>query len=119
MNLNDRLLKIKELTPLQKLISGLILDTHPAVMNMLGGYNNTCGDIAKELGTTRTKVLKAIDSMQKMGYIKSDVKPGRRISNLTEKLIQLLFPLNESPYTAPIDKLMIEEEGEEDLSFLD
>lgn len=119
MNLDDRLLKIKEITPLQKLIIGLILDTSFAVLNFEEQYSSTCGDIAKELGTTRTKVLQAVNSLIEKGYMTCNVDDGSRITNLTDKFLQLIFPLVEL-VTEPMPSDIFDlDEIEEDLSFLD
>lgn len=92
MNLDKNLLRLKKITPLQKLILGLIMDVHPIVIQFERGYSKTCGDIAKKLGTTRAKVLKAIEALLEMEYITTEVSYRMRITNLTPKFESLVYP---------------------------
>lgn len=90
MTLDNKFLKLKSISPLQKLIVGLIMNVHPIVLQFMRGYSNTCGDIAKELGSTRTKILKEVESLLKLGYITTEVGDCSRITNITQKFIDLL-----------------------------
>ncbi|MFD2916838.1 winged helix-turn-helix transcriptional regulator [Psychroserpens luteus] len=90
MTIDNKLLKLKNITPLQKLILGLILDTPPIVIQFAGGYNSTCVDIAKEIGSTRTKVRKEVDTLLEQGYISSKVGYRTRVTNISKAFIELL-----------------------------
>lgn len=90
MNISSKLLMIKDLNPLQKLILGLILNTHPVVIQFAGGCDLTCGAMAKELGMTRTPIRKEVDALIELGYISTRWGKGWRLSNVTDKLLKLL-----------------------------
>lgn len=90
MKINDKLLKLKIFTPLQKLILGLVMDVPPIVMQFAGGYNNTCADMAKEIGSTRNKVRSEVDDLMERGYIACKVESRYRLTNITQKLVELL-----------------------------
>jgi len=90
MKIDDKLLKLKTITPLQKLILGLIIDVPPIVLQFAGGYNNTCADMAKEIGSTRNKVRSEVDDLIERGYISCKVEHRSRVTNITKKFIDLL-----------------------------
>lgn len=92
MNIDNNLLRLKEINPLQKLILGLIMETHPVVLEFDNGYNKTCGEIAKELGSSRAKILKEFERLIEMGYITSSVGYRSRKTYLTEKFESLVLP---------------------------
>lgn len=83
MILSDKLLKSKELTPIQKLIIGLIINESPIVMRFNDGYDKTCGEIGKELGLSRSKVRVALDEMVIKGYVSTEYGRAWRKTNLT------------------------------------
>jgi biotin operon repressor len=89
MEIQIELLKLKELNPLQKLIIGLILSS-PAELKLAGGHYNTSGDIGKLLGESRTIILREIGVLLELGYITSRKGRGWRITNITQKLKDLL-----------------------------
>lgn len=90
MKLDEKLLKLKNISPLQKLILGLIIDVPPIVLQFEGGYSNTCTEIAKELGTTRTKILKEFHLLVELDYITTEVYYCKRLTNLTQKFNSIL-----------------------------
>jgi len=90
MTIDDKLLKLKTFTSLQKLILGLIMDVTPIVLKFEGGYNNTCGDMAKEIGSSRNKVRREVDDLIERGYITCKVEYRSRVTNITQKLIALM-----------------------------
>ena len=90
MNIQPELLKRKDLNPLQKLILGLILNEDPTVISWTGGYDNTCGEIGKQLGVSRARILKEFEGLIKHDLITSKKGNGWRITNVTPKLLELL-----------------------------
>lgn len=95
MNIDIKLLKLKRINPLQKLILGLIMNINPIVLQYAGGYSNTCGDIGKELGVSRQRVLNEVNLLLEMGYITSEIGYRSRITNVTESFLELLKGLTE------------------------
>lgn len=89
MKINEKLLKSKIFNPLQKLILGLILDVPSIVIQYQGGYDKTCGDMAKELGTTRNKILIEMGPLIENGFVASKVSYRSRVSNITQKFKDL------------------------------
>ncbi|MBD0833764.1 hypothetical protein [Aestuariibaculum sediminum] len=90
MTIDSKLLKLKDISPLQKLILGLIMNTHPVVLQLAGGYTNTCGEIAKELGSTRNRVRAEVDNLIERGYITCQVSLAYRVTNITQKLLDAM-----------------------------
>lgn len=90
MNIHENILKIKTLTPLSKLILGLIYDTPDVVLKFAGGYDNTCTDIGKELGTTRKLILQEFWVLEELGLIQSKVEYRSRTTNITTRFKTLL-----------------------------
>jgi DNA-binding MarR family transcriptional regulator len=90
MKIQQELLKIKEINPIQKLILGLIIDTPPVILKFAGGYDKTCGQIKKELGVTYKVAKTEIERLVELGYITSRKGRGWRITNITQKLKDLL-----------------------------
>jgi len=46
--------------------------------------------MAKELGSTRNKVRSEVDDLIERGYIACKVEPRYRLTNITQKFIDLL-----------------------------
>ena len=90
MKIETKLLAVKNLNPLQKLILGLILDTPPLILQFAGGYDKTCGQINKELGETYKAVKTEVEALVELGYITSRKGRAWRITNITQKLKDLL-----------------------------
>lgn len=81
-----KLLKLKTLTPLDKLF---ILE----VMNyekMKLPCNLTSQDFATALGTTRKNILNAIEKLIEMDYIKCKVVAPHRTTTITERLYNII-----------------------------
>ena len=91
MYIKTELLKIKKLNSLQKLILGLILDISLIELQYAGGYDKTCGEIGKLLGVSRARILKEFDNMIKHDLITSMHGDGWRLTNVTQKLKELLI----------------------------
>jgi biotin operon repressor len=90
MNIQPELLALKKITPLQKLILGLILDTPPLVLQYAGGCDKTCTEIGKELGKLRAVILKEFDELIEHGLITSKKGDGWRTTNVTQRFLDLL-----------------------------
>lgn len=90
MKIQPELLKLKELNPLQKLILGLIMDTSPVILQFAGGYDKTCAEISKELGATYKSVKTEVERLIELGYITSKKGRAWRLTNVTQKLKDLL-----------------------------
>jgi len=90
MNIQPELLALKKLSPLQKLILGLILDIPPIELQFIGGYDKTCGEIAKELGISRAIILREFDELLKLDLITTKVINWSRLTNVTPRLLELL-----------------------------
>jgi predicted transcriptional regulator len=90
MEIQQELLIIKELNPLQKLILGLIIDTSPIILKFAGGYDKTCAQIKLELGVTYKATKIEVERLVELGYITSRKGRGWRITNITQKLKDLL-----------------------------
>ena len=90
MKIHTELLKRKDINPLQKLILLLILNELPIIMQLAGGYDKTCGEIGKLLGVSRARILAEFDDMIKHDYITSKHGDGWRLTNVTQKLKELL-----------------------------
>ena len=90
MNIIPELLKRKDLNSLQKLILGLILDTHQSYLQFAGGYDKTCGEIGKELGVSRARILKEFDELIKLDLITSKKGNATRCTNVTQRLNDML-----------------------------
>jgi DNA-binding MarR family transcriptional regulator len=90
MNIKPELLALKKITPLSKLILGLILNESPVVMKMAGGYEKTCGEIGKLLGVSRARILKEFDELLGHDLITSKKGDGTRITNVTQRFLGLL-----------------------------
>jgi len=90
MKIKPELLRLKKISPLQKLILGLILDTPTALLKFNGGYDKTCGEIGKELGVSRAIILKEFDKLVQLGLITAKKGDGTRSTNITQKLLELL-----------------------------
>jgi DNA-binding MarR family transcriptional regulator len=90
MNIQPELLKLKNLNPLQKLILGLIIDTLPIVIQMVGGCDKTCGQIGKLLGVSRARILKEFEILIKLNLIVSKKGDATRLTNVTQRLKELL-----------------------------
>lgn len=86
--MNTKLLKLKTIGSTEKLVLMLILD-FPSILL----FNLRAGDIAKELGTTRTKILEAISNLVEVGYIKTKVVSSSytRTSELTPEFLMLIY----------------------------
>lgn len=85
MNLSDKLLKSKVLTPIQKLILGLIMNESEIVLTLGGGYHKTCGEMGAELGLSRLKIKLELEKLIELGYLTSEKGRGWRKTNLTAK----------------------------------
>ena len=85
MILSKKLLKSKDLTPVQKLVMGLILNESPVIMKIAGGYLKTCGEMGKEIGLSRDKVRAALDDLVVKEYVVTEFGRGWRKTNLTAK----------------------------------
>ena len=90
MNIQSNLLVVKGITPLQKLILALILDTPPAVLQLAGGYDKTCGEMGKLLGESRKTILDEFEALVEHDLITSKKGSGWRITNVTKKMRSLL-----------------------------
>ena len=90
MKIQPELLKLKELNPLQKLILGLIMDTSPVVLKFARGYDKTCDEIRRELGATYKAVKTEVEKLEELGYITSKKGRAWRLTNITQKLKDLL-----------------------------
>ncbi len=90
MKIHDNILKLKNITPLSKLILGLIHDTPPVVLKFAGGYDNTCGDIGIILGTTRKLILQEFWVLEELNLITSKVGYRSRTTNITQHFKDLL-----------------------------
>ena len=94
--MNDEILRLKCITPMQKLIL-LKIDMYTEVLKkFMGGYNITCTDLAKQLGVTRTIMLKEFDKLKELDYITSEVKDRARTTNFTQKFKDLISIKNSS-----------------------
>lgn len=103
MKIDDKILKIKNLTPLSKLILGLIYDTPPVVLKFQNGYVNTCTDIAKILGTTRKLILQEFWVLEELNLITSKVVYRERNTNITKRFKDLLKGIE----SIPVDNKLI------------
>lgn len=90
MKIQPELLKLKKISSLQKLILGLILETTPLELQMVGGYDKTCGEIGGELGVSRVIILKEFDELMELGLITSKKGDRTRTTNVTQKFLGLL-----------------------------
>jgi hypothetical protein len=90
MKIQPELLKLKKISSLQKLILGLILETTPLELQMVGGYDKNCGEIGKELGVSRVIILKEFDELMELGLITSKIGDRTRTTNVTQKFLGLL-----------------------------
>ncbi|WP_291103970.1 MULTISPECIES: hypothetical protein [unclassified Flavobacterium] len=85
--MNTKLLKLKTIGSTEKLVLMLMLD-FPSILL----FNLRAGDIAKELGTTRKKILEAISNLVEVGYIYTKVVSSSysRTSELTPEFLMLI-----------------------------
>jgi len=90
MKIQSELLKLKDFNPLQKLILGLMLDTSPFLLQLAGGNDKTCGEISKDLGVTYKLIKTEVETLVELGYITSKKGRGWRLTNVTQKLKDLL-----------------------------
>lgn len=88
MKIQPELLKLKHLSPTQKLILGLILNEPPMVIKFAGGYLKTCGEMGTEIGLSRGKVRKELDDLVDKDYVTTDYGAGWRKTNLSDKCNQ-------------------------------
>lgn len=89
--MNKEILKLKCISSIQKLIL-LQIDAYPEVVKkFMGGYNVTCTELAKELGTTRSIILKEFQKLIELDYITSVVMHRARTTNFTEKFEMMLM----------------------------
>jgi UDP-N-acetylglucosamine pyrophosphorylase len=96
MNIQPELLALKKITPLSKLILGLILNESPAVIKMAGGYEKTCGEIGKLLGVSRARILNEFEDLITRNIITSEKGDGTRITNVTQQFLDLLKGLKKA-----------------------
>lgn len=89
MILSNKLLKLKNLIPAQKLVMGLILNESHVMIKFAGGYNKTCGEMGKLIGLSRDKVRKALEGLVEDGYLLTEYGAAWRKTNLTFKGLQL------------------------------
>ena len=88
--MNKNILKLKDRTPLQKLIL-LYIDEYPkGLMLTYRGCITTCGDLAKELGTTRKVMLDEFEILIDARDITSVVKDLGRTTNFTDKFKEMI-----------------------------
>jgi len=85
--MNTKLLKLKTIGSTEKLVLTIMLD-FPSILP----FNQRAGDIAKELGTTRKKIIEALDNLVEVGYIKTKVDSSScsRTSELTPEFLMLI-----------------------------
>jgi hypothetical protein len=89
MNIQPELLKLN-IDPLKKLILGLIIDTPLVVVQMAGGCDKTCDEMRLELGLTSKVIRAEVEELIAIGYITCQKGDGQRITNVTERLKELL-----------------------------
>lgn len=82
-----KLLKLKTIGSTEKLVLMIMLD-FPSILP----FNQRAADIAKELGTTRTKIIEAINNLVEIGYIKTKVVSSSysRTTQLTPEFLILI-----------------------------
>ena len=85
MTIPNKLLKQKDLSPIQKLLIGLILNESPVVLKFAGGYDKTCGQMGTELGLSRMKIKHEFENLVESGYLTTEKGKGWRKTNLTSK----------------------------------
>lgn len=92
--MNTKLLKLKTIGSTEKLVLIIMLD-FPSILP----FNQRAGDIAKLLGTTRTKILEAISNLVEVGYIKTKVVSEcySRTSELTPEFLILINDVELKP----------------------
>ncbi len=88
--MNKNILKLKDVTPIQKLILLYIEQYSIGIKLTMGGCIFTCTDLAKELGTTRRVMLIEFDKLIELGYIISVVADRGRLTNFTDKFKDLI-----------------------------
>ena len=106
--MNKELLKLKQLTPLNKIIIQLILDTPDVVIQIQKGYSATSNEIAINLGTTSKIIKNAIWELEELGLIVSHVNGDyrERITNITKHMKDLLKPAKDDSEDAPVKQLL-------------
>lgn len=92
--MNTKLLKLKTIGSTEKLVLMLMLD-FPFILPS----NQRAADIAKELGTTRTKIIEAIDNLVEVGYVTTKVVSEcySRTSELTPEFLILINDVELKP----------------------
>lgn len=90
MNIQSNLLVVKSITPIQKLILALILDTPLEVLQLASGYDKTCGEMGRLLGESRKTILDGVEALIELELITSKKGRGWRITNVTKKMKNLL-----------------------------
>lgn len=83
--MNYKLLKLKELTPTQKLIIMLVLD-YPQIIP----FDMTSQEIANEIGLPRKVVLNELWVLEEMDFITCKVSYRSRKISITKRLKDLI-----------------------------
>jgi len=88
--MNTELLSLKHISPLQKLIIQLVLDTPDFSVKWSGGLSMTSYEMSKALGVKQAEIHDELWNLQELDYIHCKVNKPYRITTTTNRLNKLL-----------------------------